>query len=212
MNLDNYYWYFSSAVPTKVCEEIKRYALQQRNQQALTGQFNYVDSNVALTPKESKDLKKTRNSNILWMNDPWIYKQIYPFVQNANKAAGWNFKLEFPEKMQFTQYNIGQHYKWHCDSWTKPYNMPGGQLDGKMRKLSMTLNLSDPDDYDGGDLEFDLQAGHSPLEKNTTHVCKEIKPKGSLVVFPSFVWHRVVPVTRGTRHSLVNWILGAPLQ
>jgi len=209
MNLEHYFWYFPSVVPARVCEEIKTYGIQQQSQQALTGAFNA--SKRSLTPDEEKRLKKTRDSNILWMEDPWIYKQFYPLIRSANKSAGWNFKFDFPEAMQFTRYDVGQYYKWHCDAWTKTYSEQGKRSYGKMRKLSMTLNLSDPGDYDGGHLEFDLKSGQSPTEKKTTHVCTEIKPKGSLVVFPSFVWHRVVPVTRGTRYSLVNWILGDPL-
>ena len=73
----------------------------------------------------------------------------------------------------------------------------------------MTLTLSHEDEYEGGDLEFDLRHNTDVPEKI---VCKEIKPKGSIVVFPSFVWHRIKPVTKGTRHSLVCWNLGLPFR
>ena len=71
------------------------------------------------------------------------------------------------------------------------------------------MNLSDPDDYEGGNLQFDLgpQAGDDRL-----HTCEEIRPRGSVIVFPSHVQHRVTPVTSGTRRSLVMWSLGLPFR
>ena len=66
--------------------------------------------------------------------------------------------------------------------------------------------MSDPSDYEGGELEFDLKQEPEP----TKRICKEIKPKGSIVVIHSFMWHRVKPVTKGIRHSLVAWNLGKP--
>ena len=80
------------------------------------------------------------------------------------------------------------------------------------RKLSVTCQLSDSSEYEGGELEFDYR-NYSPNKRDElTHVMKA-KPalkKGSIVVFPSFVWHRVRPVTKGTRYSLVVWNLGYP--
>ena len=78
-----------------------------------------------------------------------------------------------------------------------------------MRKLSVTVSLSDPKNYKGGDLQFDLS---NPKQKNKRIITtiENIKPQGSIVVFPSFLWHRVTPVTKGTRYSLVIWSLGKP--
>jgi PKHD-type hydroxylase len=75
----------------------------------------------------------------------------------------------------------------------------------KIRKLSVTISLNDPDEYDGGNLQFDF----GPHKENRYHTCTEIRPKGSVIVFPSHVYHQVTPVTRGTRYSLVCWNLGA---
>ena len=71
----------------------------------------------------------------------------------------------------------------------------------------MTLSLSNPNDYEGGNLEFDFRDNE---EGSQPRVCKEIRKKGSIIVFPSFVWHRVTPVTKGLRHSLVCWNIGKP--
>ena len=73
----------------------------------------------------------------------------------------------------------------------------------------MTISLTDPSEYEGGDLEFDFRdtdKGSQP------RICEEIRQKGSVIVFPSFVWHRVKPVTKGRRHSLVCWNLGYPFK
>jgi PKHD-type hydroxylase len=80
---------------------------------------------------------------------------------------------------------------------------------GKVRKISMTCNLNVPGDYDGGNLKFDF--GHH-TDGSQYHECEEIRPQGSIVVFPSFVDHTVTPITRGTRYSMVLWCLGKPFR
>ena len=147
------------------------------------------------------------------MNDSWIYKEIQPYVHQANASAGWNFNWDWSESCQFTKYKKGQYYDWHCDSWDKPYQTqnPQDPTNGKIRKLSVTVTLSDPKDYKGGELEFDFR-NLDPDKKANIVKCKEILPKGSLVVFPSFLWHRVCPVKSGERNSLVIWNLGYPFR
>ena len=86
--------------------------------------------------------------------------------------------------------------------------MEQGPAKDKIRKLSVTVSLTDPKEYKGGELEFDFRN----QDKSNIRTCTEILPKGSLVVFPSFVWHRVKPVTKGVRHSLVIWNLGYPFR
>ena len=210
MNLTNYYWYFKSAVPSRICDEIVKYGQQLQDQMAVTGGFGDPKK---LNQKQIKDLKTKRDSNIVWMSDRWIYKEIQPYVHQANASAGWNFQWDFSESCQFTKYKKGQYYDWHCDSWDRPYirQQPNDPTHGKIRKLSVTVTLSDPKDYKGGELEFDFR-NMDPDKKPNIRKCKEILPKGSLVVFPSFVWHRVKPVTSGTRYSLVIWNLGRPFK
>jgi len=208
MNLQNYFWYFKKAVPDHICDDIIKYGLQIKEEMAVTG--GYGDQK--LNRKQVKDLKKKRDSNIVWLSESWIYKELHPYIRQANTNAGWNFQWDFSEACQFTKYNKGQYYDWHCDSWERSYNKPNDpQSHGKIRKLSVTLSLSDNKDYKGGELEFDLR-NIDPDKKRNTMVCKEIRPKGSMVVFPSFLWHRVRPVTKGSRYSLVIWNLGWPFK
>ena len=205
MNLEYYYWYFQSAIPPKICDDIIKYGKSQQEQIALTGDYK-PDS---VSKDDIKDVSKKRKSNVVWMDDPWIYKEIHPFIHAANQNAGWNFQWDFSESCQFTKYKLNQFYDWHCDSWNKPYDKPNEpNSHGKIRKLSVTVSLSDETEYEGGDFEFDMRNTYNG--SNEPYVCNEIKPKGSIVVFPSFVWHRVKPVTSGTRYSLVIWNLGQP--
>jgi PKHD-type hydroxylase len=246
MNLTNYYWYFKSAIPERICDDIIKYGNQQREQIALTGgqtkkleelekkeiikkkkpkkkikrttanahltdeQIEAMDPATKLEKEELDDLRKKRDSNIAWLNDRWIYKEVQPYIHQANNSAGWNFNWDFSESCQFTKYKLNQFYDWHCDSWEQPYNNPDNpNTHGKIRKLSVTCSLSDPKDYKGGELEFQFRNQDDP---NLTRECLEILPRGSIVVFPSFVWHRVKPVTEGTRYSLVIWNLGYPFK
>jgi PKHD-type hydroxylase len=212
MNLNNYYWYFEKALSPKTCDKIIKLGNKHKAKLAITGNLGRTRNinKDPLNKKEIIDLKKKRDSNVSWLNDRWLYDEIHPYIHEANKNAGWNFEWNFSEACQFTQYKLNQHYGWHCDSWVDPYNQPDNlDFHNKVRKLSVTCSLSDPKDYKGGELEFQFRNQDDPT---ATRKCVEILPRGSIVVFPSFVWHRVKPVTKGTRYSLVLWNLGYPFK
>ncbi len=178
------------------------------------------------------DLEKVRyvrDSEVSWFDDRWLYDLLHPYLRTANEKAGWKYEWDFSESVQFTKYNKGGFYGWHADGNSCHFgkykrHIPGvSQLDdngnikkghtdnpnmvNKVRKLSMTVNLNKPEDYDGGNLKFDF--GPHANQKRF-HECTEIRPQGSIIVFPSYVYHQVTPVTRGTRYSLVMWTLGRP--
>jgi len=210
MNIYNYYWYFKSALTPRFCDDVIAYAKSKKEVRGLTGSY----SNKKLNEEEIKNLKRKRNSDLVWLSEPWIYKEILPYVHIANRDAGWNFEWDRSESCQFTKYKHNQYYDWHCDGWDKPYDKPNTPDHGKIRKLSMTCQLTDGSEYKGGELEFDFR-NYDPHMRDETKHCrkaKEILPKGSIIVFPSFVWHRVKPVTSGTRYSLVVWHLGKPFK
>ena len=221
MNLTNYYYYFKSALSPRICDDIVAYGKIHQTEMAVKGGLGRNNNKEAYksdgTMKKGalKNLQKKRKSEIVWVNDQWIYKELHPFIHEAKKTAGWNFDWDFSESCQFTKYGVGQHYGWHCDSWDKPYDKPNDlNSHGKIRKLSVTVSLSDPSEYEGGNLEFDFrnQVDWERNKKSKIKECTEIRPRGSIIVFPSFVWHRVNPVTRGTRYSLVIWNLGKPFR
>ena len=208
MNLSNYYWYFKSALTPKFCDDVIKHGLNHKGSLARTGDYINKD----LSKAQIKVMKKKRNSEVTWLNDNWIYKEIHPYIHKANKLAGWNYQWEKSESCQFTKYKQNQYYDWHCDSWDKPYDKPGKIDHGKIRKLSVTCQLTDGSEYKGGELEFDFRNYDPHMRDELEHVqqAKNILTKGSIIVFPSFLWHRVKPVTEGTRYSLVLWNLGKP--
>ena len=215
MNLSNYFWYFKSALTPRFCDEVVKYALEKKDTMAITGGQG-SDRNLQKQPlnkDEVKNLKDKRDSDLVWLNDTWIYKEIHPFVHEANKNAGWNFNWDRSEACQFTKYKLNQYYDWHCDSGEKSSHREGPDK-GKIRKLSMTCQLTDGSEYYGGELEFDFRQYEPHMRDESKHrvQCKEILPKGSIIVFPSFLWHRVKPVTKGVRYSLVLWHLGKPFK
>ena len=110
-------------------------------------------------------------------------------------AKYWNFDLtSFVENWQYTIYESGEndHYDWHVDNIDSWNSSP--------RKLSVVIQLSDPDEYEGGELMFNFGS----LEGDQIAV----KKKGTLIMFPSYVLHKVAPVTAGVRRSLVFWVSG----
>ena len=194
MKLKYTYWYFKSVLSDEFCKKIINLAKQKQK--------------VIATIGSGELNKKTRDSLVLFLNDPIIYKTLHPYIQTANKNAEWNFQWDSTEPVQYTEYNKKQHYRWHQDAWDQPYVNPEEPLSyGKIRKISVSCSLNDSKKYKGGKLQFDSS---TPLKKEDIITCEEILPKGSIVVFPSFIWHRVTPVTQGTRQSLVLWNLGKP--
>ena len=221
MNLKNYYYYFQSALTPRMCDDIVAYGKQHQAEMAITGGVSKkVETGGKLTKKEIKNIQNKRDSDIVWMNDKWIYDAVHPYIHEANQKAGWNFEWDWSESCQFTKYGVGQYYGWHCDSWEEPYQRKQNEdgtypIDhGKIRKLSVTISLTEPDEYVGGNLEFDFrnQIDWERDKKSKIKECTEIRPRGSIIVFPSFVWHRVAPVTKGVRNSLVVWNLGYPFK
>jgi len=209
----------------------------RNHKQALTERSKDVkpqsDKTVEELKQEEEQLDNVyiRDSEVSWINDQWLYDLVYPYLHEANRNAGWNYDFDCSEQFQFTKYGLNQFYGWHCDGIGDHFNtykrfIPGvherdehgnypprytenHELVGKVRKLSMTLNLNAPGEYEGGNLNFDF-GPHAVGERY--HECKEIRPQGSLIVFPSFTHHQVTPVTKGTRYSLVLWSVGHPFR
>jgi len=190
-------------------------------------------TNEELIEKYGVDYEKhvyVRDSEVTWLSQEWIFKRAWEYINDANKQAGWFFDVDYAEPMQFTIYRgTGEEkgfYSWHMDGMSDHFGKyryvpqdkinkkdkqqtPIQNMDGKVRKLSMTLNLNGAESYEGGLLQFDF--GPHARHKRY-HTCEEIKPKGSICVFPSFIPHQVTPVTTGTRYSLVMWCLGRPFK
>ena len=104
MNLSNYYWYFTSVIPPRICDDIVKHGLSKADTMARTGGYD----NKKLTKNEIKDMKRKRNSDLVWLNDFWIYKELHPYIHAANKNSGWNFEWDRSESCQFTKYKLNQ--------------------------------------------------------------------------------------------------------
>jgi PKHD-type hydroxylase len=136
-----------------------------------------------------------RKSAIAWVPQldhyRWIYGKLGGMIEEANNAL-WKFNLySMDEQIQYTEYyQNGGHYDYHLDI--------GGGFPLNQRKISITVQLSGPDEYQGGD--FEILRGKNPESLP--------KQRGCVLVFPSYLLHRVTPVTQGTRRSLVLWIGG----
>lgn len=134
-----------------------------------------------------------RKNNVAWLNNKddihWVYRKLTDAIQDLNRQF-FGFDLYgFTEDLQFTEYNrIGDHYDYHTDN----------MYFGLVRKLSVSVQLSDPNDYDGGDLL--INTGGEPQKMK--------REQGTITVFPSYNLHKVTPIERGTRYSLVGWVSG----
>ena len=176
----------SSVFSDYECDRIVEYGEQQKMSAAGVGGHRNVS-------------KEVRDSSITWIhtNDEsaaWIYRRVSDAIKEVNEQL---FKFDlwgFLEALQFTRYDApGGKYDTHVDRFN------GGMV---VRKLSLSILLTNPSDFEGGDL--DVWTSGKPASM--------VKQRGALVAFPSFILHAVKPVTKGTRHSLVGWVAGKPFK
>lgn len=158
------------------------------------GEINLSPAQLRNSDGENTDsFTEVRKSKVSWIqfsqNNAWIYQKMASFTDHVNKTFGYDL-FGFVDELQYTVYHAsGDHYNWHMDK---------GALSSSPRKLSITLQLSDPSEYQGGDFQFFF--GSEPFTAE--------KAKGTLYAFPSYLMHRVSPVFSGTRRSLVAWVSG----
>ena len=147
--------------------------------------------------------KQTRKSEICWISDPNLNSELFNLVNVCNND-NWSYDLDGCDAIQYGTYSDGGYYDWHVDIEQKVKFIDGKYL---ARKLSMTIWLNDPDEYEGGELDIEVKGPHRDLRYDTFKLSK-----GSILIFPSYMWHRVRPVTSGVRKSLVTWFRGLPFR
>lgn len=180
---DNYYWYQNVFSPEELIK--------------LEKELNNLKVEAARLGNEGEESDPTiRTSRVNWIpNDEkweWLYSKLVGLSARAN-AELWNFDLQTADELiQYTEYHgtDNGHYTWHLDF---------GADYMSHRKISITIQLSESDEYEGGDLELWI-GGNEPLSAP--------RGKGVMVLFPSYMLHRVSPVTKGIRKSLVLWVGG----
>jgi len=179
------YYYFQNGLSNDDIEKIKELAMK----------YPVIEGNV------SGNIDKSyRLSEIRWLpfdNDTrYLYERCKSLLMNANRNM-WNFHVtNVKESLQFGEYKSnpgGENgkYDWHMDI---------GKGSISTRKLSMSIQLSDSSEYEGGDLEFMIHR----------NIIKAPRDKGAVIFFPSYLTHRITPVTSGKRQSLVTWFHGPP--
>jgi PKHD-type hydroxylase len=210
MYLINEWYFFTSAIDKKTCNKIKALGKDTFRSAEVDRQrkIEEEDRKTGIEQKYTVD-KEKRISDVSWTVDQWVIDLLWPYMMEANKSAGWGFDIQAVEDMQITRYKAGMFYDWHRDGRAdclSTYDNPDNKfLHGYGRKLSMTILLND--NYEGGDFQFCTYGE----EKNKVHT-PEFNSTGSIIVFPSFMEHRVLPVTKGTRYSLVAWFIGPPFK
>jgi len=184
------YVFWKEGVPSHICDQIVKHGTLQTSESARIGEGS------------GQTKKEVRDSQISWLNAKWIWDWILDPVRRANESI-FKYNLHDVEAAQFTKYSAGQFYGWHVDiNEDEPNNINNNHC----RKLSIIIPLSDPSEYEGGDIEFRSSRCSPDGQYAPPLISKdEFKEKGTLLVFPSIVWHRVKPVTKGTRYSLVAW-------
>ena len=196
-------WYYTS-LPEDIVDIIER---------DLTETF---DPSMADSRLHGDSLNKDkRNSENTWIpTTHWVAGFLWHYVQRANRE---NFLYDLRnidgESMQYTRYGEGQFYGWHNDAGLATQYKPvsvGNHDQGRqqdfvneslelVRKLSFSIQLSAPEEYEGGNFQLLDEAGHSYIAP---------RQRGCIVLFDSRTQHRVLKVTKGTRKSIVGWVVG----
>jgi PKHD-type hydroxylase len=185
-NLINYY-YFDKAFDKETLDQLDEQLKGLSPEEMIDGNTSEVVN------------KSYRNSRIHWIPKAeewkWLYDHMGMLAKRANDEI-WHFNItHMNEMIQYTEYDeeYEGHYDWHVD-------IGAGQT--SMRKISISVQLSEPEDYEGGDLQFYFKRD----------LVTAPKARGTAVLFPSFILHRVRHVTKGKRRCLILWISGQPFK
>ena len=159
--------------------------------------------------------KEKRNSQNAWVpSQHWLGGFLWHYIERANRENFlYNLRCIDGESMQYTRYGVGQFYGWHNDAGLAGQYKPvsfGNRSEGiaqdylnenveMVRKLSFVLQLSDPDAYEGGNLQLLDEAGKSYFAP---------RKRGTVILFDSRTMHRVTKVKSGLRKSIVGWTVG----
>ena len=189
-NKNEWYTFSKDTISIKACNKIKKLAANK----------------WASSKMHDTSVEDYRKSAIVWCDDQWLYDLVWPYMAHGNYDAGWRYDIKTAEPTQITRYRKGGFYNWHWDGYgdhLSAYDDSHNDfLRGYVRKLSMSVILNN--DFKGGDFEF------VSYDKEHCKVTTIPAEAGSIILFPSSMEHRVTPVTKGIRYSLVIWFLGPP--
>ena len=164
------------------CVKLMRYL--ERNEPTISELAGNYDNNIMN--------KEVRDNQEVKINDEKLNNKLKMLFELANHSI-FKYNIQELESVKILKYGVGGKYKWHTDC---------GAKETSTRKLTAIVQLSDETNYEGGDLEFGITDDSG--EKNYTAP----RTRGSIIIFPSFLSHRVTPITKGRRYSLITWMNG----
>lgn len=187
-NINEPFFVYENLFDKDECEEIIK---------KINNDYEYIEPRVFDGDKLIK-VEEVRKANLVYLENKFQYekeikskiKELFKFINN--EYYKFDLDLNIKECLQFLEYNEGCHYDWHHDF---------GKGDISRRKLTCVVQLTDPSEYEGGELEF----FNIPFQEAT-------KKQGSAIIFPAFVYHKVNKIKSGQRHSIASWIQGTPFK
>ena len=206
------FYVFPRAISKKECEKLLNYCIKNTElKEASVLNKGQSDADAVRIGRTDPSIRIT---DIAFVEpdangDNKVNELAWHFLNEANTRQ-FNFKIDSYQLVQFARYRDGGHYGWHRD-----VNESALVPNGEQRKLSLTFCLTDPAKYEGGELQFfngerpmdDMNFSDGTIIKGDK-ITEDIRAQGSVIVFDSRDWHRVTPVTKGTRYSLVCWSVG----
>jgi len=195
------FYIFPQAIPKVECKKLLNYCLKNSDfTDASVIKSGYSDVTEEGDVEKGETKHETRKTAVSFITDRenLMNELVWGFIRQAN-AEFFKYKLEYFQAIQFARYQDGGHYDWHQDASPQ-------DLANEGRKLSLTFSLTDDTEYDGGLLQF--YNGDKPYDDKDHDVERDIKSVGTVIVFDSRDWHRVTPVTKGVRYSIVCWTVG----
>ena len=143
---------------------------------------------------DNLEKNEIRKSQLSWISSRELKKELWEIITSYNEISEWNYDIRGVEDIQYTVYEEGDHYDWHNDCMSE---------ETSNRKISASIFLNDPDEYEGGELDIEIRSPKHEVRYDSFKL-----PKASIIVFPSNKFHRVRPITSGVRKSLVVWVIG----
>jgi len=211
MNVTNVWYVFEGELDKNTCNKIIQLGDGKWEESLVSNDLEITDEErVSGRNVEYNTDHNVRKCSIAWIDDQWLYDLVFSYIAGANNNSGWKYDIQVVERLQLTRYSGGEFYNFHIDGdgdhLAISKNPVNEFLNGYVRKLSMSIMLND--DYEGGEFQF---AEYRNGEGFITTV-PDNNRLGTIITFPSGVEHRVTPVTRGTRYSLVCWFYGPPFK
>jgi PKHD-type hydroxylase len=175
--------WFLNKLPEEICDRARE-------------EFDLIPTREAAMGIDGDLVKHSgRDTTVCFVpSNNWFTNKMYEFGLEANKTCGWNFDITTHENIQYATYEPGQHYNWHIDTFF--LTPPEKSLTD--RKITVVCLMNDLSEFEEGELQISMGGTEYiiPLEK------------GSIVAFPSFLYHQVTPIKSGVRKSSTMWLSG----